>query len=188
MQKTADTGALIKLLRKQKKLTLAQVAESCDCTVSFLSKLENGHTKTSLNMLHRIASALSVNINSLIPDLAPTGARIVRRASRHIVSGDHIRAHDGVILEAISQSRGDHSFQVNLHRVAPGGSSDGQIVHVGEEFVYVLEGTVELLLGDECHRMETGDAAFFSSNEPHGYRNPGAVEAVILWLNTPPTY
>lgn len=184
----ADTGALIKQLRKQKSLKLADVARQCGCTVSFLSKLENGHTKTSLNMLHRIASALSVNINALIPDLAPTGARIVRRSERQIVSGGHIRHNDGVMLEAISQSTGDHSFQVNLHRVGPGGSSDGQIVHVGEEFIYVLEGTIELLLGDDCYRMDAGDAAFFSSSEPHGYRNPGESEAVVLWLNTPPTY
>lgn len=189
MNSTANTGALIKELRKQKKLTLAEIAEKADCTVSFLSKLENGHTKTSLNMLHRIANVLSVNINSLIPnDEEPTGPRIVRKKDHTLLYEGTVRNHDGVILEAVSHVKGDHSFQVNLHRVAPGASSDGQIVHIGEEFIYVLEGEVTLLLSDESHDLQPGDSAFFSSSEPHGYKNSGEREAVILWLNTPPTY
>nr|WP_247891190.1 cupin domain-containing protein [Azospirillum aestuarii] len=80
------------------------------------------------------------------------------------------------------------SFQVNIHHVAVGGRSDGCITHPGEEFVYVLAGEIDLILGDEVTRMCAGDSAFFASEVPHGYSNPGGIPAAVLWLNSPPTF
>ncbi|WP_338066159.1 cupin domain-containing protein [Billgrantia endophytica] len=88
----------------------------------------------------------------------------------------------------VSERAMDTLLQVNLHHIAKGGRSDGQITHMGEEFIYVLKGTIELYLGTESHTLAKGDSAFFKSSEPHGYANVGNTPATILWLNTPPTY
>ncbi|CAH2603134.1 Transcriptional regulator, MerR family [Rhodovastum atsumiense] len=184
----AETGRLIRQVRKRAGKTLAVVARDCDCTVSFLSKLETGHTQASLNMLHRIAHALGVNIRTLVPTQAGGASRIVRAGTRRFLAAPHIRGGDGIRLEMLSGQGGEDVFQVNLHHVAPGGRSDGQIVHDGDEFIFVLAGEIDLELGPETHRLGAGDAAFFPSREPHGYSNPGSGEAVVLWLNSPPTY
>ncbi|MCY1246279.1 HTH-type transcriptional regulator PuuR [compost metagenome] len=79
-------------------------------------------------------------------------------------------------------------LQANIHVVWPGGSSDGQIEHQGEEVGYVIEGQLELMLGDDVYLIGPGDAFTFSSQVPHGYRNAGDVVAKILWVNSPATF
>ena len=183
-----DTGRIIRTIRKKLGRTLADVAKDCDCTVSFLSKLENGRTRPSLNSLHRIAVSLGVNIGTLAPQNEGTPPRIVRAKDRAILGAPLIRSGDGIKLELLSGQSDGELFQVNLHHVAAGGRSDGQIVHVGNEFIFVMKGEIDLFLGNETVRLGEGDAAFFRSSEPHGYANPGKQNAVILWLNSPPTY
>src|SRR5439155_362347 len=51
-----------------------------------------------------------------------------------------------------------------------------------------LEGRIELTLGQERYLLEAGDSFYFPSDVPHGYRNPGRVQARVLWVNTPPTF
>ena len=79
-------------------------------------------------------------------------------------------------------------LQANIHIVSPGEASDGQIEHVGEEVGYVLEGTLELTLGDMSYTVGVGDAFTFPSSVPHGYRNAGTGVARVLWVNSPATF
>lgn len=185
---TSSVGGRIKEIRKKLKKTQLDIAKECQCTVSFVSKLEHGHTDVSLNMLHRIATSLHVNIGTLLPSATSGESRIVRAADRLRLTDPSVRQGDGIQLEPINPSGVGTQFQVNLHHVAPKAHSDGQITHVGEEFIYVLRGMIDLHLALEVHRLEAGDAAFFSSSEPHGYANPGDEAAIVLWLNSPPTY
>jgi transcriptional regulator with XRE-family HTH domain len=183
-----ETGRIIRTIRKGLGRTLAKVAKDCDCTVSFLSKLENGRTRPSLNSLHRIAVSLGVNIGTLAPQHDGNASRIVRAKGRALLGAPLIRSGDGIKLEMISGQSDGELFQVNLHHVEVGGRSDGQIVHAGNEFIFVLKGEIDLFLGSETIRLGEGDAAFFRSTEPHGYANPGKQNGVVLWLNSPPTY
>lgn len=84
-----------------------------------------------------------------------------------------MRQGTGLSLERIIPSTGDHMLQCNIHIVEPGGSSDGQIDHVGEEMGFVIEGQIELMLADETFLLGVGDAFHFKSHLKHGYRNPG---------------
>jgi transcriptional regulator with XRE-family HTH domain len=183
-----QTGQIVRDIRKRSGRTLADVAKECGCTVSFLSKLENGRTTPSLNTLHRIATSLGVNIGTLVPQEVSGESRIVRAKDRSILAAPLIRAGDGIRLEMLSGRSDGELFQVNLHHVDVGGSSDGQIIHAGNEFIYVLRGEIDLFLGRDTIPLSQGDAAFFRSTDPHGYANSGTEEAVILWLNSPPTY
>ncbi|HEV7799823.1 MAG TPA: cupin domain-containing protein, partial [Burkholderiales bacterium] len=72
--------------------------------------------------------------------------------------------------------------------IEPRTSSDEQISHAGEELGYVLEGELELALGEERYMLQTGDSFYFSSSVPHSYRNPGKTVTRVLWINTPPTF
>jgi transcriptional regulator with XRE-family HTH domain len=183
-----EVGRIIREIRKQLGRTLAELAQECGCTVSFLSKLETGRTAASLNMLHRIAGSLGVNIGTLVPHEKGGARRIVRAKDRAILGAPLIRSGDGIKLELIAGQSDGELFQVNLHHVEPGGRSDGQIVHAGNEFIYVLNGAIDLFISQETISLGEGDAAFFQSTEPHGYANSGTKNAVVLWLNSPPTY
>ena len=70
----------------------------------------------------------------------------------------------------------------------PGGNTgDDLYTHAGEEAGMVLKGEIELTLDCQIFRLQTGDSFSFSADIPHRYRNPGTVEAQIVWANTPVT-
>jgi quercetin dioxygenase-like cupin family protein len=134
-------------------------------------------------MLHRIAVALDTNIAALTAEDVPLDGPVIHQGKRPV-----IQTGGGIALERLVLAKRGGLLQANIHIVKPGVETDGQIVHAGEEVGYVLEGTIELLLGNESHPLQAGDAFTFSSQIPHGYRNSGAADARILWVNTPATF
>lgn len=163
-------------------LTLKQLSEAAQCSESLISKIERNAAMPSLATLHRLASVLNTNISDLMSEEVPVGETVMRKDERPcIASGD-------ITLERLVLPRRNGLLQANIHIVAEGGRSDGQIVHQGEEVGYVLQGTMELTLDDQVHVLQPGDAFNFSSQTPHGYRNVGEGELKILWVNTPATF
>ena len=163
-------------------MTLKQLAEAAQCSESLISKIERNAAMPSLATLHRIAAVLGTNISDLMSEDTPVSETILRQDQRpSIASGD-------ITLERLVLPRRNGLLQANIHVVAEGGRSDGQIVHQGEEVGYVLQGTMELTLDDQVHVLQPGDAFNFSSQTPHGYRNIGEGELRILWVNTPATF
>jgi uncharacterized cupin superfamily protein len=93
-----------------------------------------------------------------------------------------------VSLEQLVPFQAGSLLQANIHIVEPGVQSDGLIEHEGEEVGYLLSGMIDLEVDGEVHRLGPGDSFHFCSERPHGYSHPGTVQALILWVNTPPTF
>jgi mannose-6-phosphate isomerase-like protein (cupin superfamily) len=74
--------------------------------------------------------------------------------------------------------------------LAPGASSDGSYRHAGEEFMFVLSGTLGVWLDDprEFYRLDPGDALTCPSTHDHRIQALGSDETHVLWINTPPTF
>jgi quercetin dioxygenase-like cupin family protein len=80
-------------------------------------------------------------------------------------------------------------LQSMLFRVAPLAGSDGSYSHQGEEFIYMMSGTLEIWLDElQCFVLHAGDTFWFESTHGHRWFNPGETEAALLWINTPPTF
>lgn len=163
-------------------LTLLQLARKAGCSESLISKVERGQATPSLAMLHRFAMALDTNIGDLTNEAPPDEGPIRRRGQRPVIKAG------GIALERLVLPKRGGLLQANIHVVSPGEASDGQIEHLGEEVGYVLEGKLELYLGDEVYVIEAGDAFAFASSVPHGYRNIGPGTARVLWVNSPATF
>lgn len=163
-------------------LTLLQLAQAAECSESLISKIERGSATPSLTMLHRLAMALGTNISALMSEDTPSSGPILRKGERPVI------AAGGIELERLVLPTRGGLLQANIHIVSPGAGSDGFIEHAGEEIGYVLEGTLELTLGDQVHVLGEGDVFTFSSQIPHGYRNNGTSVARILWVNSPATF
>lgn len=162
--------------------TLLQLAQKAGCSESLISKIERGLATPSFTTLHRLAVALDSNISALTSEEEPNLSPITRHGERPVIKSG------GVALERVVLAKRGGLLQANIHIVWPGESSDGQIEHQGEEVGYVLEGTLELSLGDETYSIGPGDAFTFSSQVPHGYRNVGVEVARVLWVNSPATF
>lgn len=181
-------GARLRHARLLKGLLIKDLAARVGVSISLISKYENNKLLPPLTVLHALVTALETNIGALF-DADWTGVDHVTRAGsrpRIAAAGDGDAA--GVTLERLVPNGRGHLLQGNIHIVAPGGGSMGPMRHEGDEVGYVLQGRLELSIGELNYELGPGDSFAFPSNLAHTYRNPGAVETRVLWINTPPTF
>jgi transcriptional regulator with XRE-family HTH domain len=167
---------------------MKDVAEAANCSESLISKIENNKVVPSLHMLHRLCEALNVRLGDLLATVDEEERVVTRADERHVVSIDPLRKGSGIRLERLIPYAKGHLLQGNIHVIAPGGSSEGEITHSGEEVGYVISGILELTVGDQVYLLSEGDSFCYRSELPHGYRNTGDAEARVLFVNTPPSF
>ncbi len=187
-ERQLSIGVKLRHARMVKRLTLKDLAARIGCSESLLSKLENDKAKPSLRMLHKIVTELDTTIGALFSEDSDETGTIARAGARPVIHMANLGRGRGVRLEYLIANRRSHLLQGAIHVIAPGGGSEGTIQHQGEELGYVLEGQLELIVGDRTYFLEPGDSFFFDSTLPHGYRNPGTQTTRVLWVNTPPTF
>lgn len=170
--------------RRTKGMTLVELARLVGCSESLLSKIENDKVRASVRMLHKLVSALDTNISHLLQADSADSDVILRQGERLCVQADEA----GMFIENLVPSPGSRLLQASLHTLQPGAGSSGSLEHNGEEAGYVLEGTLELTVGDRIFMLQDGDSFCFRSDQPHGFRNPSREVSRVVWFNTPPTF
>jgi transcriptional regulator with XRE-family HTH domain len=176
-------GARVRALRRERGLTIEQVAAATGLTKGFISQLERDRTSPSLSSIARICDALGVRLSHIFErDPAPA---LVRRGERAEVD-TYFPTHNYLL-----SSRDERRFQAIESVVAPGAGAGGELYSLpgDKEFVYVLEGSLELHVGEERHLLERGDAITYDLNKPHTWRNASAEDELrVLWVAVPNPY
>jgi transcriptional regulator with XRE-family HTH domain len=169
----------IREIRKKRSLTLDQLAERADLTPSLLSKIENFRATPSLAALGRIAEALGVTMAELMTGVDERRRLVIVPSSeRQAVERD--RPKSSIVYQALAPTRHAKLMEPLLLEVPPGEPRKEALPHEGEEFIMVVEGTVELEYGKERHRLVCGDCAYLDAAEPHRLMNPGKTKAFVL--------
>lgn len=180
---TPKVGARVRALRRERGLTIEQIASATGLTKGFISQLERDRTSPSLSSIARICDALGVRLSHIFErDPAPA---LVRKAERPTV--DTYFPTSNFLLS----SRDEHRLQAIESEVAPGcGAGDELYTLPGEiEFLYVLEGSLELRVGEETHVLEAGDAMTYEMSKPHTWRNVSDSQTLrVLWVAVPNPY
>jgi transcriptional regulator with XRE-family HTH domain len=179
-----DLGARIRTRRLARRATLRELAASASVTESFLSQVERGVASPSIASVQRIARALDTSIAELFA--ADDGAgTVVRLHDRRKIVYQGLGAVDEFLTRGT-----DGKLQVICSTIQPGGGTgDEAYTHDSdEEVVVVLEGSLDLWVGSEHYRLETGDAVTHASRIPHRNTNPGPGIARVLFCITPPSY
>lgn len=178
---TMDLGGKLRRLRTKYGLSVTEAARRAEISVGFLSAVELGNANASVATLQRLAAAYDTTVLDLY-NLAPKSSRVVRPDKRQA-----LETKSGVRMELLST--GTKMLESMLIRVPPGTGSDGAYAHQGEDFVYMMEGTLEIWLDEvECHVLRKGDSFWFESHRGHRWFNPGKVVTSMIWVNTPPTF
>ena len=179
-----DLGARIRALRVARGETLRKLAAQAGVTESFLSQVERGVASPSIASVQRISRALGTSIAELFATDDRAGI-VVRAADRRRVVYQGLDAVDEFLTRAT-----DGRLQVIMSTIQPGGGTgDEPYSHDSdEEVVVVLEGVLDLWVGPEHYRLETGDAVTHSSRVPHRNTNPGPGVARVLFCITPPSF
>jgi DNA-binding transcriptional MerR regulator/quercetin dioxygenase-like cupin family protein len=179
--KKDSIGNRLRKLRRERSMTLSEAAGGTGLSVSFLSCLERGQVHASVATLQRLAVFYKTNVLSFFGGSEQSG-KLVRPAQRIELSSE-----PGVSLELLAF--GDTAMEPHLFRLAPGTSSGGSYHHEGEEFIFVVSGSCDVWLDEvEHYQLHSGDSLYFSSAQTHRWSNPYKQAAVLLWINTPPTF
>jgi Predicted transcriptional regulators len=179
-------GRRLKHARLLKGYTLKQLAERVDCSESMISKLENSRLSPSLSMLHRLAAALDISVPDLLiqPDEAEAGHDVVVFPAKRFPAGD---GEVKVWFDRILPFDKSGLLQVNILHLLAGAEQPRFLAHEGEEFIYVLEGAMDVIFPDKVYTVSAGEGIYFASTRDHRYKNHGEAPARALWVNTPPT-
>jgi transcriptional regulator with XRE-family HTH domain len=172
-------GPKIHALRKAKGMTLQQVSDRSGLSVSFLSQVERDLASPTVISLAHIAHALGVGASFFLPP-PPTGDTVVRSYDRQ-----PFKLHDGEVVYArLGGDFGGRTLEPLLVTYPPRFASE-VFRHEGEEFLYVLQGQVEIHLDDEAHSLHEGDSMHFASDRTHWVENLHDLPAQVVFVNTP---
>jgi transcriptional regulator with XRE-family HTH domain len=174
----------LRALRKSKDVTLGELAEQTGLTKGYLSRIENSENPPPISTLGKIATALGSDITDLFPKVEEPVQNQELAISRN---------HKGTPIDGRGTSYG-YSYE-NLALEKKGKNMEPFIVtvgfdhpvnirtefcHQGEEFLYVLEGTMEFFLKGKSYILEQGDSVYFDADIPHSGKSVGNKKAKLL--------
>lgn len=179
-------GKSVKELRLKHNMTLRDLAKLSGCSISFLSQLERDMISPTVASLRKIADALGVTITSFFENTSGgENSAVVRRDERVRIGSKASK----VVYESLKPREANSVLEPLYHILEKGAySGDDYNVHLGEEFVYVMKGQVEIDLDGKHMTLNEGDSALYNSNVPHRWKNTFDGETILLWVNTPPTF
>ncbi|HWF38907.1 MAG TPA: MerR family transcriptional regulator [Candidatus Acidoferrales bacterium] len=174
-------GEQLRQLREKRGLTIFEAAERTGLSSSYLSSLERGQSNASVATLQKLSVFYETNVLAFFKD-SKEPRKLVRTQNRKQISNE-----SGIQIELLAS--GSNMMEPHLFRLAPGATSGGAYHHEGEEFIFLLQGSCEICLDkQERYTLRQGDSLYFSSMQKHHWKNIGSKEAVLFWINTPPTF
>lgn len=181
-------GRQVRDLRKAKRMSLKQLSEAANLSIGLLSQIERGTSSPSIRSLQAISQAVGVSPIWFFNDgkVPPQEERdvIVRRGSGRKLNLPHKNLTKDLITPDLSGS-----LQMLMVNIEPGGSTGGEAYwHPGEECGYVLDGELELWVGERHFTLRKGDSFRFKSNLPHRSFNKGKKMTHVIWVTSPPFY
>ncbi len=171
-------GSNLKELRTSSGLTTKRLAEETNLSPAFFSRLENGKIMPSIATLQGIADVLRVDIEFFFTRGEEKGYVIDRAEKRRFVRPKG-KAYVSALLAETMENPFMEPFLVSLPHKYEEGETEFTI-HEGQEFCYVLEGTVEQTLGNQKIILKKGDAAYWNGSIPHKATNPEKDPATTL--------
>ena len=176
-------GNKIRRLRLQRGLTQEELAGRCELSKSFISLLERDLTSPSLDTLSDLLETLGSDLPTFF---AKADEKIVFGAEDIFIKEDP-EGMKGMIKWLIPSAQ-KNQMEPILLQMAPGGETDEDDPHEGEEFGYVLAGTLRIVLGDRVERVRRDESFYFRPNAPHKLVNIGKGICRVLWVSTPPSF
>ncbi|MBL7175197.1 MAG: helix-turn-helix transcriptional regulator [Desulfobacteraceae bacterium] len=175
-------GERVRRVRESRGLSLQDISLRTDIDVSMLKQIEEGALAPPLGTIIKLAKALEMKIGYFISGEEDRAYTIVRRDDRKVVSRyDSKRAkYYGYEYESLAPHKKDRHMEPFLVTLEPAETEEERSAHDGQEFIFVLEGNMEVRLGEEIHILEPGDTIYYDSTVPHLVKCHGNKTTKIL--------
>ena len=168
--KEISVGEKIRLLRDQKGLSLKDVADRTGFSTALISQMENHLVSPSLGTLIKLAKALEVKVGDFLGEGHEEPFAIVRKDERKTVS--RFASKEGVkygyAYESLGFDKKNRHMEPFIVTLEPATLKTSKTsTHEGEEFLYVLEGEMEVILENHTDVLYPGDSIYYDSTIPH---------------------
>jgi len=178
-----NIGEKIKHLRVKNGLTQQELANRCELSKGFISQLERDLTSPSIATLMDILECLGTNLKDFFND--KDDEKIVFHKDDVFIQEDKDLGHT---IKWIVPNSQKNSMEPILIEIESGGASEPDDPHDGEEFGYVLSGTIFLHLGNQKFKVKKGESFYFKPSLVHFISNESKYTAKVLWVSSPPSF
>jgi transcriptional regulator with XRE-family HTH domain len=174
-------GERIKRLRLKRSMGLVELGKHTGLSASFLSQLETGRVVPTLRNLARIAMVFSKDLSYFFEPEPHTLFRVQKKSDRVRLPQTGVD-NPTYYFESLAYMVPDRQLDPYYAEFVPlkGAGDVRPHVHPGYEFLFMLEGNLEIKHGDKINLVESGDAVYFDASTPHSYRCAGKDRAVAL--------
>jgi transcriptional regulator with XRE-family HTH domain len=177
-----SVGAKVKAFRQNKALSLQDVAQRTGFSESLISQIEAGEVLPPLGDLVKLARALEMKMGYFLAQGESKPYAVVRKTNRKPVSryGSQKTIRYGYSYESLAPEKRERNMEPFLVTLEPTSADEPQSTHDGEEFIFVLDGEIEVLLGENREVLSPEDSIYYDSSLPHRVRSHGERSARIL--------
>lgn len=177
-----ELGMFLRQLRHREGLTLAELSRAVGVSQSALSQFENGKSEPALGTLWELGRVLNASLFDFFARQQSAVVEVTPQAERTVIEHERSR-HEAVTRSARRR------LDLFVLRLLPGeGPVRDPVAHAGEECGLVLDGSIDVTVGEETHRLGPGDGIWFLSGQPHTFTVVGDQECVSVWADTLPDH
>jgi transcriptional regulator with XRE-family HTH domain len=175
-----QVGERIRQLRTDCGLSVRTLAATTGFSPSFISQVEHGQVSPSIASLERIAAALGVTLGGFFTGSAPGPVTVVRAMERQEITSAWSRG----TIEALGSVGSQRMLEPILVTLLPAGRS-GSRPHtaLGEQFAFVCDGEVTLILPENTYVLRSGDAVSIAAATPHQWENTASSPVQVLIIS-----
>ena len=191
MDNTQIVGEKIKSIRETKQISVSELAERTGLAEEQINRIENNVDIPSLAPLIKIARALGVRLGTFLDDQDEVGAVVCRKEelnnSTISFSNNAMNARTHMQYHSLSNSKADRHMEPFIIDIENTEETNYELSsHEGEEFIFVMEGSVEISYGKKTHVIEAGDSIYYDSIVPHHvHGHQGQAAQILAVVYTP---
>jgi transcriptional regulator with XRE-family HTH domain len=179
-------GPKVRALRLKKKMGLVELGRHTGLSPAMLSKIERGQLFPTLPTLLRVALVFGLGLDFFFAAAREKPVLgVVRRRDRLRFSDKAGGSNPAYEFESLDYSAVERKLNAYYAEFLPATPDTLRLhQHAGGEFIYALQGTLTVRVGEEDHALEPGDSMYFDSSAPHGYRRTGGRSCNAIVVTT----
>lgn len=183
-------GFKIKGIRESKNISVEEIAERTGLSVEQINSIESDQYLPSLGPLIKVARALGVRLGTFLDDndnLGPVVCRAEERSSSISFSNGASDARKHMEYHSLAKQKAGRSMEPFVIDIQPSEERNFKLsAHEGEEFIYVLEGSIEIDYGKQQYKLNAGDSIFYDSIvQHHVHGAPGQAAKILAVVYIP---
>ncbi|ATW27772.1 cupin domain-containing protein [Candidatus Formimonas warabiya] len=174
-----NVGVKIRQIRLEKKMTLKEISDATNLSLSLISMIERGEANPSIGSLIAISDALQVAAGELFDDeQSAVFQPVIRKREQAVLHTSEGVSRRILVLDEKSQ------IQMAENTYEPGtASAEVTTRHRGKEFGVLIEGSLQIEIDNEVYTLESGDAIYYDSHHPHRFINSSQNRSKTIWVN-----